>query len=75
MPRKRRQTSGRFCVADRSFPNVGSAVSYAQGLACRWAIEHGEERSFYVRDALDVGLYRVDIVDGVVYTTEVKTAA
>ena len=71
----RRKTTGRFCVADRSFPTPGAAISYAQGLACRWAIEHKEERSFYVRDALDVGLYRVDIVDGVVYTMEVKAAA
>ena len=75
--KSRHKTTGRFCVADRQFPNVGSALSYAQNLAVHWAVTHlGEERSFYVRDALDVALYRVDLQkDGVIETWGVKTAA
>lgn len=72
MPRKSR-TVGKYCVGDRSFPTVGAALSYTQGLASQWARAHaGEERSFFVRDALDVGLCRVDVVEGIVYTTEVS---
>lgn len=74
MQRKRR-TYGKFCVADRNFPSPRAAIVYAQTLATRWWLEHREERTFYVRDALDVGVYRVDIVNGTIYTTEVKTAA
>jgi len=77
MSRRKEKTSGRFCVGDRNFPSVGAAVSYAQNLAVHWAINHlGEERSFYVRDALDAGLYRVDLLkDGTIETWGVKVAA
>ena len=70
--RSRSRREGKFFVADRACPSEGAAVSYAQGLASAWARQHpDEERSFYVRDALNNGLYRVDTEDGVVLTTSI----
>lgn len=74
MRRKRTpRTTGKFFVGDRSFPVMGAAISYAQGLASHWP---QEERSFYVRDAFNVCLYRVDLgADGIVRTWEVNAEA
>ena len=69
---KRRRVVGKFFVGDRACASLGAAISYAQNLASHWP--KGEDRTFYVRDALDVCLIRVDLVSGVVYTTEVKPA-
>ena len=69
----RRRHDTKFFVADKGFPSPGAALSYAQGLACRW--DQSEERSFYVRDALDNAVFRVDLIDGIVYTTAVREAA
>ena len=66
MPRKRRE-SGRFFVGDMRCPSPGAALSYAQNLAAHWPAN--EDRSFYVRDALDNAIYRVDLAAGIVYTT------
>ena len=71
--RRRKQSGTAFFVADKGFPSPGAALSYAQGLACRW--DQSEERSFYVRDALDNAVFRVDLIAGVVYTTAVREAA
>ena len=70
--RSRSRQEGKFFVADRACPSEGAAVSYAQGLASAWARVHpDEERSFYVRDALNNGLYRVDVGNGIVWTSAV----
>ena len=69
MPRKR---SGSYFVGDKAFPSPGAALSAAQNLAVQWcAGGAGEEevRSFYVRDALDNALYRVDREEGGVVLT------
>lgn len=73
MPRKRSKAAGKFFVGDRGFPVVGAAISYAQNLASHW--DNAEDRSFYVRDALDNALYRVDLSRGIVYTREVNATA
>ena len=64
MPRKRR---GSYFVGDKAFPSPGAALSAAQNLAVQWPDE--EERSFYVRDALDNALYRVDREEGGIVLT------
>lgn len=73
MPRKRSvKTAGKFFVGDKACPSLGSAISYAQNLASHWP---HEERSFYVRDAFNTALYRVDIgADHIVRTWEVARA-
>ena len=74
---KRPKTTGRFCVADRSFPSDRTAISYAQGLATEWGITHlGDERTFSVCDTFGKELWRVDLLkDGCIETWEVKAAA
>ena len=64
MPRKRQ---GSYFVGDKAFPSPGAALSAAQNLAVQWPDE--EERSFYVRDALDEALYRVDREEGGIVLT------
>lgn len=64
MQRKRHAT--KFFVGDKGYPSAGSALSAAQNIAVNWP---DEERSFYVRDALDNAVYRVDREhEGVVLT-------
>lgn len=62
-----RKHATKFFVGDKGYPSAGSALSAAQTLACSWPED--ECRSFYVRDALDNALYRVDREsEGVVLT-------
>lgn len=61
---RRSSKDDKFFVGDKGAPSAGAALSYAQGLACHW---ENEPRSFYVRDALNNAVYRVDRdEDGVV---------
>ncbi len=75
MPRSRRsRQEGRYFVGDHACPTVGAAISYAQTLATR--VPRKEERSFYVRDTLGEGLYRVDVdQDGVITTHQTEGRA
>lgn len=67
---KRRR--GSFFVGDHALPTAGAGLSYAQTLASAWARTQGEDRSFYVRDALDNVVHRVDVIGRIVYTPRVK---
>lgn len=64
---RQRKQHGRYFVGDKACPSAGAAITYAQNLAVNWP--DNEERSFYVRDALNNALYRVDKeANGVVLT-------
>ncbi len=64
---RRKASDLRFTVdgSDKSYADVGSAISLSVTLACR-AMSAGEERTFYVRDSItgETKGYSESIEDG-----------
>jgi hypothetical protein len=72
---RRKTTDLRYTVdgSDKSYADVGSAISLSLTLACR-AMSAGEERTFYVRDSItgDTKGYSEVVEDGSRFVVRIR---